>query len=397
MEQKRPPRGAAEAPPGSPDSAFGRSDEQLRHLVSAARMGGLSHILGSLRSSLSAEVAFFDMIGNVLSSAPARTLWDFERIMSVYRSAPDPESPFTVLPVDFEGEVVGLLAAQTRDDPGHLLAVASDLLVLEISRLRAKQLGQSQLLATLLEDIFHKRVSDADATTRLQPFGIDTGRRYRVIVGWNPGGPAGHRQLALGSIYSLVRNQADPLVRVWVGDQTVMVVPDDAMADRLADTLYRNLVGGDNNAESSVRVGVGLSHSGSSGLRASYYEALTAVQEGPGVRSPRRVDLAKLFVMTNTADSLRDMAKEILGEVIEYDRTHTSELLHTLRVFLENNRNIPTTTEALFVHRNTLRYRRGQIEELLGMNLDDSADIANLWLSFAILDDALAREGEREQ
>ena len=63
-------------------------------------------------------------------------------------------------------------------------------------------------------------------------------------------------------------------------------------------------------------------------------------------------------------------------------------------MFLENNRSIQATTDPLYVHRNTPRYRRGQIEELLEMDLDDSAHIANLWLAFAIIDDAAARDGE---
>ncbi|WP_053382379.1 PucR family transcriptional regulator [Leucobacter celer] len=370
------------------------TDERLRHLVSAARTGGLAYILGSVRRAVGAEVAFFDMSGNVLSSAPARTLWDFERVLEARRSGPGSDTPFTVLPVDLEGDTVGLLVARTTEDPYRMLPVAIDLLALEISKLRAKQLGQSQLLAALLEDIFAKRVSDTDAAARLAPFGIEAGRRNRVLVGWNPAAASGRQQLYWGSLYSLVRDQPDPLARVRIGDQTVMVVPDDAMAWRLAETLQAHLLGDGQEAASTVRVGVGLPHAGTTGLRASYYEALTAVQEGSGVRSPRRADLARLFVMTNTADSLRDMAREILGPLLEYDRAHGSDLMRTLRVFLENNRSIQATTEALFVHRNTLRYRRGQIEELLEMDLDDSAHIANLWLAFAIIDDETARDGE---
>ena len=380
---------------GSPDrSPPANADDRLRHLVAAARSGGLSHILGSVRRALAAEVAFFDMNGNVLSSAPARTLWDFEQVLSVHRAGPRSDASLTVLPVDVEGDTLGLIAARTPDDPLHLLPVAIDLLVLELSRLRAKQLGQSQLLAALLEDIFTTRVSDADAMARLAPFGIDARRRHRVIVGWNPGAAPGHQPFSWESIYSLVQDLPDPLMRVRIGEQIVMIVPDDAMVQRLAETLQTHLSGGSRETAAVVRVGVGLPHSGASGLRAGYYEALTAVQEGGGVRSPNRADLARLFVMMNTADSLRDMAKAILGPLLENDRAHGSDLMRTLRVFIENNRSIQATTEALFVHRNTLRYRRGQIEELLEMNLDDSAHIANLWLAFAIMDDETARDGE---
>ncbi|MER7453439.1 helix-turn-helix domain-containing protein [Nocardia beijingensis] len=43
-------------------------------------------------------------------------------------------------------------------------------------------------------------------------------------------------------------------------------------------------------------------------------------------------------------------------------------LEQTLRVYLEQDRNIPRTAAALVVHVNTLRYRLGKIEELTGMS-----------------------------
>ncbi|GAA1779388.1 PucR family transcriptional regulator [Leucobacter iarius] len=372
------------------DASTRSVDDRVRHLIAATRAGDLAHLLGSARRALDAEIAFFDMDGNVLSSAPRRTLWDFEEVLAGRRR--DRPSELTVHPVDLDAETVGLLAVRARRDPARLIPVVLDLLALEIGRLRAKQQGRSQLFAGLMGDLFEMRVSDADASVRLRPFGIDAESRQRVIVGWNPNASLDRQQLTSGSLYSLVHDLPDPLMPVRIGDWMVMVVPDDAMVDRLAETFRRRLAAGD--AIEPVRVGVGLPHTGIAGLRASYHGALSAVQEGPGVRTPRRVDLAKLFVMTNTADSLRELVKTTLGAVIDYDAAHGSELLATLRALLEHNRSIQATTQALFVHRNTLRYRRGQIEELLGMNLDDSADIANLWLAFAVIDNEHAREGD---
>lgn len=48
------------------------------------------------------------------------------------------------------------------------------------------------------------------------------------------------------------------------------------------------------------------------------------------------------------------------------------ELIHTLDVFLQENGNHSKTSEKLFVHRRTLKYRLTKIESILNVNLDDS-------------------------
>lgn len=359
----------------------------VRQLVAGARGSGLSGILNALRRALDAEVALFDSMGNVLSAVPPRSLWDYEAVAAAYAEGKRAPESLSVHPVRPGGAALALLAANTVADPEQLLPVAADLVALELSRLRARHQGRSQALAMLFEDVFQRRVSESDASARLAAFGVDLAGAQRVIVGWDPaGGP--HTEESWGSLAALVHGQPDPLAGVRLGQYTVMLVPDDAMVWRIAQTLQRQLIGARSGAESTVRVGVSYPHTGSVGLRAAYYEALAASQEGPGVRLPSRLDLAQLLVMTNTAMSLVDLADGILGPVIDYDRTHGSELLHTLRVFLQQNRQIAPTTEALFVHRNTLRYRRAQIEELTGSDLESSADITNLWLALAIHDDA---------
>ena len=359
----------------------------VRQLVAGARDNGLSGILSALRRALDSEVALFDSMGNVLSAVPPRSLWDYEAVSAVHAEGRRAPQPLSVHPVRPGGATLALLAANTVADPEQLLPVAADLVALELSRLRARHQGRSQALAMLFEDVFQRRVSESDASARLAAFGVDLAGAQRVIVGWDPAGDS-RTEDAWGSLAALVHGQPDPLAGVRLGQHTVMLVPDDAMVWRLAQTLQRQLAGSRSGSESTVRVGVSYPHTGSVGLRAAYYEALAASQEGPGVRLPSRLDLAQLLVMTNTAMSLVDLADGILGPVIDYDRTHGSELLHTLRVFLQQNRQIAPTTEALFVHRNTLRYRRAQIEELTGSDLESSADITNLWLALAIYDDA---------
>lgn len=52
-------------------------------------------------------------------------------------------------------------------------------------------------------------------------------------------------------------------------------------------------------------------------------------------------------------------------------RSTGGEQFQTLKAYLENERSVSKTADALFTHRNTVIYRLKKIEEALGQSLDD--------------------------
>jgi PucR family transcriptional regulator, purine catabolism regulatory protein len=73
--------------------------------------------------------------------------------------------------------------------------------------------------------------------------------------------------------------------------------------------------------------------------------------------------------------------EHVLGPLIDYDRRHNTELVHSLRVFLQCNRSWIRATAELFVHKQTLVYRMSRVEELTARRLNDTGDVAELWLA----------------
>jgi hypothetical protein len=69
----------------------------------------------------------------------------------------------------------------------------------------------------------------------------------------------------------------------------------------------------------------------------------------------------------------------------EYDKTHGSELLPTLKVYLRNNMNAVKTAKELFIHRSTMVYRLERIEELTGIDYKDPYKILHLLISLELL------------
>jgi PucR C-terminal helix-turn-helix domain/GGDEF-like domain len=73
-----------------------------------------------------------------------------------------------------------------------------------------------------------------------------------------------------------------------------------------------------------------------------------------------------------------------LSRLEEYDLEHQANLVETLECWLEQFGDVAGTADLLHVHKNTLRYRLGRIEEVSGVNLTDAEERFELMLQFRI-------------
>lgn len=122
-------------------------------------------------------------------------------------------------------------------------------------------------------------------------------------------------------------------------------------------------------------VGIGRHYEDVGRLPESYVEAKRAAVVGRKIRQTvvHYDDLGVYRLLAATRDNeLHLFVQDVLGPLIDYDREHDANLVHTLTKYLECGRNVKQTAEALYVHYNTVRYRIERIEELLGGALDDS-------------------------
>ena len=67
-----------------------------------------------------------------------------------------------------------------------------------------------------------------------------------------------------------------------------------------------------------------------------------------------------------------------------YDVQNKTELYHTLDVFLRCDGILKDAADALYIHRNSLRYRMERIQELTGVDLTDGSVRFLLQMSFQI-------------
>lgn len=97
-------------------------------------------------------------------------------------------------------------------------------------------------------------------------------------------------------------------------------------------------------------------------------------------------DLLKNLVDAGSGSVLWDeYIHPCLTILMDYDEENNTDLYNTLKVYLENNSKIKETSAALFLHRNSVKYRLDKIVELCRINLENSETIFLLQLSFHII------------
>lgn len=124
-----------------------------------------------------------------------------------------------------------------------------------------------------------------------------------------------------------------------------------------------------------------------------YYEqAVCAYETGQKINdtfwSYRFEDYQMDFVLENALEKLPASllcSPEIL-RLREYDATHTAELSRTLKIYLEQDRNLARTAEILQIHRSTLLYRIGRIKEMTGLELEEPREKFRLLLSYYLIE-----------
>lgn len=81
----------------------------------------------------------------------------------------------------------------------------------------------------------------------------------------------------------------------------------------------------------------------------------------------------------------RSFAESLLAPLLDYDTSHGSDFVLTLRVFLDSGGAWQQAAGLLHVHVNTLRYRIGRIEALTDRDLSTMRDRVDLYLALSIL------------
>lgn len=275
-----------------------------------------------------------------------------------------------VVSVPVAGRTAGYLFALEREEGAgfaglttaqHIATVAALELANRFREREALRRAGAETLAELLAGAL-----DAEAATK-----------RLALAGFEPAAP-----VVLLAIAAPEGFDAGPLLQVW----SDLGLPHLVLQQH---ELYA-LLGADPEGVGSLEAIEGL-HAGASrpfppgsGLAAARHEAHWALQRAiesdvPLVRLPE--DDTNAAWLPADAAALRQLVDRVLGPVLSYDAARGTELVRSVRVWLEHDRRTERAARLLHVHKHTLAYRLHRVEELTGRDLSRMQDAVDVWLA----------------
>jgi DNA-binding PucR family transcriptional regulator len=96
--------------------------------------------------------------------------------------------------------------------------------------------------------------------------------------------------------------------------------------------------------------------------------------------------LSALLLEIGTPDVLRRFSARLLEPLEAHEQQHGGDLIATLSAWLAAGCSTSAAAQALVVHRNTVTYRLGRVEQLTGRRLADSSTRLELQMALMIRD-----------
>jgi GAF domain-containing protein len=265
------------------------------------------------------------------------------------------------VPLVANGELIGLLVAEgsARIELGR--AIASQVAV-GVKKVQViEQLTEKNLIKDFFEELAGGR-SRGDLEGRAARLGCNLDQPHVVVVA-EPWSDAFARTLRVAAPGSLFDHREDSL-RVLV---KLTTPSSETFVDRLR-RVHEELA-------EPISVGVSSVCQGEGSFAEGFAEAQhalvgTAVLTGkPTVLAYDDLGAYKYLLRVAVDGGVRDATVDAVGKLAEYDAHRGAQLLGTLEEFLRRHGSISATSEALYVHPNTLRQRLRRIAELSGLDL----------------------------
>ena len=133
--------------------------------------------------------------------------------------------------------------------------------------------------------------------------------------------------------------------------------------------------------------GIGRPAASINGLGDAYQQAQRALSVGQEIHGGGAVThfdqlgVFRLLSLIPDSTELRTYVDEVLGPLADSGDPDSADLRETLRVLLETNLNVAESARRLHFHYNTMRYRIGKLERLLGPFTTDPTLRLNLLLA----------------
>jgi sugar diacid utilization regulator len=270
------------------------------------------------------------------------------------------------------------LPSEAVDRAQVALEHGATVLAVELARLQSIADTELRLGRDLVEELL-AHVDEQAALSRARAMGYDLDRRHQVsVVVEDPSQPR-EPDARFHAVRRAARDANVGTLLVPRGDAVVVVGRDQPDWG----AFHRQLV---SELGERVRVGVGAPCDDLAGFPRSYHQARLALRMRdtgvPGsVLFYERLGSYRLLAEVSDLGAIDRFVEDWLGPLIAYDARHGADLVRTLTWYLECRGSYEDTAAALYVHRNTLKYRLRRITEVANRDLKDGDTLFNLQLA----------------
>lgn len=381
-----------------------RAAPTRRELVGRVAAGAdLGEVLAAAADELGTDCWVVSPAGWSASSGTELADQDRRALVRSFLEAPDPadmpravvlgEQPFAVWPVESGTEPPAarwfLALRGERSARGAQRDTVTADLATAVALLRARTdqareiAGRSVEIA--LDRALRTSAGPQEIVARLENSGLSLEDPLRVVVASM--GADADRAVALMREIAAGTGIPSVVAGAGRGARALFSAPAERLSE-LDGLLRRAVAETERGAPEPLRIGVSGT-SAATGLRGALQEAGYA--RGIAGKSPHAavVSGAQLashqVLLAAVPDELRASYRDrVLSELTDYDRAHRSELVLTLRSYLEHAGSWSRCAEQLHVHVNTLRYRVRRIEEITGRDLSEISTRVDFWLALEL-------------
>jgi DNA-binding PucR family transcriptional regulator len=144
--------------------------------------------------------------------------------------------------------------------------------------------------------------------------------------------------------------------------------------------------------DKKVFPGIGNEYSSILQLRKSYLEALEVINAAKFIGEPEqlpfqysKLGIFRYLEMISNHHTKTNYINTDLEILQKKDLESQTKLLQTLEIYLLNNCRIKPTSEQLYIHTNTLKYRLNQITDLTSIDFDDFHSRMQLYIDLQLI------------
>lgn len=261
---------------------------------------------------------------------------------------------------------------------------------------------QNQLFADLL---YPGSLSSQDIIQRAEYYGINLNRAHfvlafdidhltRNVMAHHV--PEERRKKCKESLLSYIKGEFymmgdTPFLTMPQGDAVLMLLPAELFSKEQLEGIISKIQDRFQSInDMTVSVGVGTEYGYVEEFGRSAMEAKQAVKIIHNENRENDImyyqNMGLYYLITQIKDTklLGAYYNKILGPLIELDSFSEGCLCETLEKYLEHNCNANETAQALYIHRNTMRYRLEKISRLLHCDLGNLDTCTELNLAFHI-------------